>query len=133
MHLYFTKLPSRNNDLASKLSKSNAYPEINFISRNLKAVGALLGHYLRHASTRTESLMTELTTEELLGPPPDIAPKSDVESETVAPNFSKVKVDLSLKPFGSIRLSLFRWQIFSKSLDQWPYFPLEIDFLLPVL
>ena len=77
--------------------------------------------------------MTELTTEELLGPPPDIAPKSDVESETVAPNFSKVKVDLSLKPFGSIRLSLFRWQIFSKSLDQWPYFPLEIDFLLPVL
>ena len=36
--------------------------------------------------------MTELTTEELLGPPPDIAPKSDVESETVAPNFSKVKV-----------------------------------------
>ena len=62
------------------------------ISRNLKAVGALLGHYLRHASTRTESLMTELTTEEFLGPPPDIAPKSDVESETVAPNFSKVKV-----------------------------------------
>ena len=51
-----------------------------------------MGHILRHAMHRTEIRMTELTTEEFRGPPPDIQPRSDVESETVQPNFSKVKV-----------------------------------------
>ena len=50
--------------------------------------------------------MTELTTEEFLGPPPDIAPKSDVESETVAPNFSKVKVSY-LKIFRILAITHF--------------------------
>ena len=60
--------------------------------------------------------MTELTTEELLGPPPDIAPKSDVESETVAPNFSKVKVEYLLsKSFWFYRIILLGGRYLQKA------------------
>ena len=65
-------------------------------SRCLKGVGSLLAHYLRHATSRTEQLIEDYQGEELISQPPDISPRADTESETVQPNFSKVKVK---KPF----------------------------------
>lgn len=37
-------------------------------------------------------MLSELDSDELIGPPPDISPKSEIEAEIVAPNFSRVKV-----------------------------------------
>ena len=69
-------------------------------SRCLKGVGSLLAHYLRHATSRTEQLIEDYQGEELISQPPDISPRADTESETVQPNFSKVKVK---KPFYDLR------------------------------
>lgn len=59
---------------------------------SLKKVGTLLGQFLRHSHQRTEKLMKEIECNEFVGSPPDISPKSEVEAEIVAPNFSRVKV-----------------------------------------
>ena len=73
--------------------------------RALKSVGTLLGHYLRHAAQRTESLLFNFDgTEEFSGSPPDIAPKADAESETAAPNFSKIKVQDIFKKLGPMAI-----------------------------
>ena len=65
-----------------------------------------MAHYLRHATSRTEQLIEEYKGDELISQPPDISPRADTESETVQPNFSKVKVRRGLHFSDFLKLAI---------------------------